>query len=49
MSNQVIVEINTYGNPYPYEKRMIRPFITEMMERRGLQDMIQGLICNHSS
>lgn len=37
MSNQVIVEINTYGNPYPYERREIKPFITEMMERRGLK------------
>ncbi len=42
MSNQVIVEINTYGNPYPYEKREIKPFITEMMERRGLHDAIAG-------
>lgn len=40
MSNQVIVEINTYGNPYPYEKKEIRPFITEVMERRGLHDAI---------
>ncbi len=39
MSNQVIVEINTYGNPYPYERREIKPFITEMMERRGLADL----------
>ena len=43
MSNQVIVEINTYGNPYPYERREIKPFITEMMERRGLNDMIADL------
>ena len=40
MSNQVIVEINTYGNPYPYEEREIKSFITEMMERRNLHDLI---------
>ena len=46
MSNQVIVEINTYGNPYPYERREIKPFITEMMKRRGLNDMIADLDMN---
>lgn len=43
MSNQVIVEINTYGNPYPYERKEIKPFITEMMERRNLHDLIAEL------
>lgn len=40
LSNQVIVEINTYGNPYPFERREIKPFITEMMELRHLHDAI---------
>lgn len=40
LGNHVIVEINTYGNPYPYERRSIRSFIAEMMEQRGLPDMI---------
>lgn len=31
LGNHVIVEINTYGNPYPYLRRAIKPFITEMM------------------
>lgn len=41
LGNHVIVEINTYGNPYPYVKRSIKPFITEMMERHGLNVMIE--------
>lgn len=43
LGNHVIVEINTYGNPYPFVRRAIKPFITEMMERRGLQSMIEEL------
>lgn len=41
LGNHVIVEINTYGNPHPYLRRAIKPFITEMMERRGLHDAIE--------
>lgn len=40
LGNHVIVEINTYGNPYPYERREIKSFIAEFIERRGLDDMI---------
>lgn len=40
LGSQVIVEINTYGNPYPYERREIKSFITEMMENRNLGDAI---------
>ena len=40
LGNHVIVEINTYGNPHPFGRRYIRTFITEMMERRGLDSMI---------
>lgn len=36
----VIVEINTYGNPYPFERRKVKSFITEALERHGLQDAI---------
>lgn len=43
LGNHVIVEINTYGNPYPYLRRAIKPFITEMMQRRGLNSMIEEL------
>lgn len=37
------MEINTYGNPYPYTQKSIKSFITEMMERRGLDRMIAEL------
>lgn len=43
LGNHVVVEINTYGNPYPYVRRGIKPFITEMMERHGLGAMIRDL------
>ena len=43
LGNHVIVEINTYGNPYPYVRRAVKPFITEMMEQRGLDSMIEEL------
>lgn len=37
----VIFEINTYGYPYPYERKAIKPFITEIFEQRGLHDAIK--------
>lgn len=39
LGTHVIVEINTYGNPYPYERRRVTSFITEMMQRRGLNEV----------
>lgn len=36
----VIVEINTYGNPYPFERKTVKSFISEVFERQGLQDAI---------
>ena len=41
LGRYVIFEINTYGNPYPYEKKVVTPFITEMMQHRGLLEMIR--------
>ena len=43
LGNHVIVEINTYGNPYPFVKQTVKPFITEMMEKRHLYDLIKQL------
>lgn len=43
LGNHVIVEINTYGNPYPYIRKSIKSFITEMMEQRGLDNLIDEL------
>lgn len=36
----VIVEINTYGNPYPFERRIVKSFITEVFEQQGLLEAI---------
>lgn len=41
LGSHVIVEINTYANPYPYCRREIKSFMTEMMQRRGLYDVIK--------
>lgn len=43
LGNHVIVEINTYGNPYPFVNKSIKPFITEMMEQRELYAMIKEM------
>lgn len=40
LGNHVIVEINTYGNPYPFVKKSVQSFIAEMMASRNLNDMI---------
>lgn len=37
----VIVEINTYGNPYPFERRSVKSFITDVFEQRGLTKEIE--------
>lgn len=43
LGNHVIVGINTYGNPYPFVRQSVKPFITEMMEKRRLDDLIMQL------
>ncbi|MEZ3591296.1 MAG: nucleotidyl transferase AbiEii/AbiGii toxin family protein [Muribaculaceae bacterium] len=43
LGNHVIVEINTYGNPYPFVQLPVKSFVTEMMEQRGLHDLIEEL------
>ena len=43
LGNHVIVEINTYGNPYPFVRQFVKPFITEMMEMRQLNGLIAQL------
>lgn len=40
IANRVIVEINSFANPYPYEKRQIKSFITTYMEEKGMQFLI---------
>lgn len=41
VANRVIVEINSFANPYPYEKRQIKSFITSYMEEKGMQSLIE--------
>lgn len=43
LGNHVIVEINTYGNPYPYVQKSACTFIADMMRRQGTQEMIAEL------
>lgn len=43
LGNHVIVEINTYGNPYPYVQKSVCPFITDMMRQQGGDRLISEL------
>lgn len=40
-SNKLIVEINSFANPYPFGKLVIKSFITEFLEQIGKTDYIQ--------
>lgn len=40
LGNHVVVEINTYGNPFPHAEKQICTFIADMMKQRGLDKMI---------
>ncbi len=37
---QILVEINSFANPYPYEKREIQSFLTEFFQKSGNEDLI---------
>lgn len=41
VSSRVIVEINSFANPYPYVRRQIRSFITSYLEENGMQSMVE--------
>lgn len=43
LGNHVIVEINTYGNPYPYVKKSVCTFVTDMMKQQGTDSLIAEL------
>lgn len=36
-----LVALWSYGNPYPYERKLVKSFITEVFERQRLQDVIE--------
>lgn len=43
LGDHIIVEINTYGNPYPYVRKSVRTFIADMMEQKGACDVIKTM------
>lgn len=43
LKNQIIVEINTYGNPYPYVKKSAISYICENLLQRGEEKTIEEL------
>ncbi len=38
--SRIIVEISAFANPFPYEKRMIEPFVTTFLKKRSMNDFI---------
>ena len=40
-SGELLIEINTYGNPYPYVKQEITSFITEYFKVENLTDLLE--------
>lgn len=40
-SGELLIEINSFGNPYPWEMRNITPFLTEFLLLHNRQDLIQ--------
>lgn len=43
LGNHVVVEINTYGNPFPHAEKHISTFIADMMRQRGLDKVISDM------
>ncbi|MDO4160128.1 MAG: nucleotidyl transferase AbiEii/AbiGii toxin family protein [Prevotellaceae bacterium] len=41
ISEYVVLEINSFANPYPYERITMESFITSFMRYRGMTDMIE--------
>lgn len=40
VANRVVVEINSFANPYPFVKKRICSFITSFLEEQGLHEVI---------
>ena len=38
---RIIVEISAFANPFPYEKRMIEPFVTTYLKKQKMEDVIE--------
>jgi predicted nucleotidyltransferase component of viral defense system len=41
VSNNLILEVNSFANPFPYEKLEIKSFITEFLEKTKSNDFIK--------
>ena len=41
VANRVVVEINSFANPYPYVRRQIKSFITSYLEETGFRSFIE--------
>ena len=41
VANRVVVEINSFANPYPYVRRQIKSFITSYLENTGMDSFIE--------
>jgi len=41
VADQIIVEVNSFGNPYPFEQKTISSFIGDYMAENGMTDMIE--------
>jgi len=40
-SGELLIEINSFGNPYPWEMRTITPFVTEFLSTQKHPDLIE--------
>lgn len=38
--SRIIMEISAFANPFPYEKRMIEPFVTTYLRKRNMEDVV---------
>ena len=38
--SRIIVEISAFANPFPYERRMIEPFVTTYLRKQYLDDVV---------
>ncbi len=45
-SGNLLVEVNTFANPYPYEAKIITSFIEVFLNKTGNHDLITDITCN---
>lgn len=47
-AGQLLVEINSFANPYPFQKCRLKSFLTEFFQKTGNENLIEDTICNLS-